>query len=375
MIYLDNAATSFVKPEEVKNSVYEAIEKYTANPGRSGHKLSQDVGLKIFETRELVKKFFNSPNHEVIFTKNCSEALNLAIFGLLKNGDHVIITCYEHNSVLRPLEQLKNNGVEITVLFCEMEDVLQNIKNEVRKNTRLIITNFVSNVTGEICDVKSIGKFCKTNKILYLVDGAQAAGHITVDVENMNIDLFVFAGHKGLFSLTGVGGLVVKNGLKLKPILYGGTGTESGNLSQPITIPEGYEVGTIPTIPIISLNAGLKFLMKNFPKIIKKEEKLSNLLYFSLKKLKFLKIYSKNDSLNVFSFNVENLDCMTVSNILNEKFNICVRAGLHCAPLIHKKLGTENIGAVRVSLDCFNTEKEIKYLVFALKKIYDKNIF
>jgi len=369
MIYLDNAATSFKKPLQVKKAVLEAVNKYTANPGRSGHNLSQEVAIQIYETRELVKKFFVSPNHNVIFTKNCSESLNIGIFGILKPGDHVITTCFEHNSVLRPLNYLKQKGVEVTILFCEMDEVLKNIKSEIKENTKLIITNFVSNVTGEICDVKSVGEFCKKKNILYLVDGAQAGGHIKINIQDMNIDMFAFAGHKGLYAITGVGGLIVRKGINLNSFMFGGTGTESENLNQPTDIPEGFEVGTVPTISILSLNAGLKFLLNNFEKILKKEQKLSKMMYFSLKNVKKLKIYSKKSSNNVFSFNFQNIDCMTVANILNEKFNICVRSGLHCAPLIHKKLGTEKIGAVRVSIDCFNTEKEIKILEYALSEI------
>lgn len=369
MIYFDNAATSFVKPQNLKKEVLKAMELYTANPGRSGHKLSQNVALKIFDVRENVKDFFGANDYNLIFTKNCTESLNLAIFGILKTGDHVITTCYEHNSVLRPLFELKNKGVKVSILECSMEDLPNKIEKEIKENTKLVITNFVSNVTGEVCDVETIGKICKRNNILYLVDGAQASGHIDINLKKLNIDMFAFAGHKGLLSLTGVGGLFVKNGVNLKPLIYGGTGTESENLNQPVDFPEGFESGTMPTISIISLGAGVEFLKQNFQKIIEKEQKLSKYLFNSLKKMKFLEIYSKSDSLNVFSFNIKNLDSNYVANILNEKFGICVRSGLHCAPLIHKKLKTLNTGAVRASIDFNNSYEEIDYLIFALKEI------
>jgi len=369
MIYFDNAATSLVKPRIVKNSVINALENYTANPGRSGHNFSLKVAEKIFKTREIVKNFFNFSEFSLIFTKNCTEALNLAIFSILKKGDHVIATCYEHNSVLRPLEKLKKQGVEVTILNCDLDDVHNYLEKEIKLNTKLIITTFVSNVTGEICNVKAVGEICKKYKILYLVDGAQACGHMQIDLQYLNVDMLAFAGHKGLLSLTGVGGLLVKDISNLKPYLYGGTGTESENLNQPSVMEEDFEAGTISSISILSLGAGVDYLNKNFKNILKKEQNLSKYAYNSLKKLDFLEIYSKENSQNVFSFNIKNTDSVMVANLLNEKFNIAVRSGLHCAPLVHKKLNTIETGAVRVSLDFNNNFYEIDYLVHALKEI------
>jgi len=368
-IYFDNAATSFYKPIKVKNAVINAINNLTANPGRSGHKLSQNIAEIISETRENVLDFFCAKNHELIFTKNCTEAINLAILGTLKSGDHVITTCYEHNSVLRPLENLKSKGVEVTILDCDLEDFHQRFETEIKENSRMVITTFTSNVTGEICDVEAVNKICKKHNLKHLVDGAQACGHIKIDLAKIGCDMFAFAGHKGLMSLTGVGGLIVKTLQDIKPIIFGGTGTDSENLIQPTETVEGFESGTIPTISIVSLNAGVGFLKENFSKIFKKERFLSEYLYKKLKNLKFLTLFSKKSSLNVFSFNVKNLDSGTVANILNDQFNICVRAGLHCAPLIHKKNQTLGVGAVRVSVDFLNTIDEIDYLIFALNHI------
>lgn len=368
-IYFDNAATSFLKPKEVQNAVVEAMKNLTANPGRSGHALSQRVAEVVFETRENLKDFFGGKSYDLIFTKNCTEALNLAIFGMLKNGDHVITTCYEHNSVLRPLEALKKRGVDVSVLDCDLENFHNEFESKIQPNTKLVITTFVSNVTGEICDVKRVNEVCKKYKIKHLVDGAQACGHIEINLENIGCDMFAFAGHKGLLSLTGVGGLFVKNLEDLSPIIFGGTGIDSENLTQSTDTIEGFEAGTIPTIPIISLNASIQFLKKNFPKILKKERKMSEFLYNLLKNTKNLEIFSKKSSVNVFSFNVKNLDSGTVANILNERFNICVRAGLHCAPLAHKKIKTLKSGAVRVSIDFCNTPEEIEYLIYAINQI------
>lgn len=370
MIYFDNAATSLLKPYSVKRAVIDALDNYTANPGRSGHFRSMMVAEKIFDTREMLKHFFNANDYEVIFTKNCTEALNLAILGTLKAKDHIIVSCYEHNSVLRTLEHLKKDGIEVTMIYSDLNDFSNHLEESIKVNTKMVICTMVSNVTGESSDVESIGNFCQKHKLIYLADGAQASGHIKIDLTNSNIDLFCFAGHKGMMSITGVGGLVVKKGIKLSPIMFGGTGTESENLNQPDAIPEGFEAGTLPSIPIISLKAGVEFLEKNFSKIIEKEEKLTNYLYNSLKNLKFLTIYSKDDSKNVISFNMKNLDSSYLSDLLDEKFQICVRAGLHCAPLIHKKLDTINTGTVRVSLDYNNRFEEIDRLVYALKSIY-----
>lgn len=369
MIYLDSAATSFNKPQQVKNAVVNAFNKYTANPGRSGHKLSNMAAEIVFDTREKLKKFFNADNFQVVFTKNCTEALNLAIFGTLEDKDHVITTCYEHNSVLRPIEKLKSAGVQVDILTCQMENLPQEIEAHIKPNTKLIVCTACSNVTGQCPNLMEIGKLAKQHNVLFLVDGAQACGHFDVDLTNLNIDMFAFAGHKGLLATTGVGGLFVKDGVKLKPILFGGTGTESENLIQPNDVPEGLEAGTIPSLPIISLNAGVDYLTKNFEIIKNYEQNLSSYLYNELKKLNFLTLYSTQDSKNVFSFNFNNLDSALVANVLNDEFKICVRAGLHCAPLAHKKLGSLKTGAVRASIDFFNTKTEIDKFVEALKII------
>lgn len=368
MIYFDNAATSFNKPQIVKNAIYTAMNKYMANPGRSGHNLSNSAAELVFDTREKLKDFFNAPNHQVVFTKNCTEALNLAIFGALSAGDHVITTCYEHNSVLRPLEKLKGEGVEVTTLFCDVAALPVEIEKVIRPNTKMIITTAASNVTGECPDIMAIGKIAKAHNLIFLVDGAQACGHLGIDLKNSGINMLAFAGHKGLYAATGVGGLLLD--CPLKPLLYGGTGTESKSLIQPGDAPEGLEAGTLPTIPIASLNAGVGFVSRNFDAIKKKEDELSAYMFNQLKDLKFIKPLFNKNSKNVFSFNIEGVDCMLVADILNQN-DICVRSGLHCAPLVHKKLNTLETGAVRVSLGYFNSFAEIDTLINNLKLIND----
>lgn len=370
MIYFDNSATSFYKPEIVKQRVMVALEKFTANAGRSGHKPSQDVAEIVYDTREMVKNFFGAKNYEVIFTKNCSEALNLAILGTLKSGDHVITTMFEHNSVLRPLEYLKSKGVEVSYLDCELKDLDTKIVSHIKSNTKMLITTAMSNVTGDITNIERLGLICEKYNIIYLVDGAQASGHIDINLTDSYVDMFTFSGHKGLLSLTGVGALVVKKGTILSNILFGGTGTESEKLIQPQEFPEGYEVGTLPIIPIVSLNAGMSYIMSNKTLIYDKENKLGNYFYKNLIDLPFVDCYFSDGDRNVFSFNIKNMDCSYVANKLDEDYSICVRSGLHCAPLTHKFLGTfSKGGTVRVSIDFFNSKAEIDRFVQALIEI------
>lgn len=370
MIYFDNAATSFYKPKMVKDAVNKALNFYTANPGRSGHRPAQEVAMRCFETREVTKEFFNADRYNLIFTKNCTEALNLAIFGCLEEGDHVITTIYEHNSVLRPLYHLKENKIiELTIIDSKVEDLPEEIEKSIITNTKLIVTTHSSNVTGEIVDIKKISHICKKYNILYLIDGAQSSGHMKVNLSDIDADMFAFAGHKGLLSTTGVGGLLIKSDMELKPMIFGGTGTDSESLVQPKDFPEGYESGTIATLPIISLYAGITYLEKNLDIIIRRENELSKYAYEELSKLNFLDKYFNKNSKNVFSFNIKNIDSSTVSNILDDQFNICTRPGLHCAPFIHQHFKTTETGAVRVSLDYNNNFAEIDKLVYALKRI------
>ncbi len=367
MIYFDNSATSFNKPDEVKQKVIVAMEKYTANAGRSGHKPAQEVAEIVFDTREIVKNFFSAKNYEVIFTKNCTEALNLAIMGTLKPGDHVITTMFEHNSVLRTLEYLKNYGVKVTYLDCELKDLHIEFARHVRPSTKMLITTAISNVTGDKTDLSTMGRLCEKNNIIYLVDGAQSSGHIDIDLNESCIDMYAFAGHKGLFSLTGVGGLILKRGTILSPIMFGGTGTESEKLVQPQDIPEGFEAGTLPIIPIISLYEGIKYLMAHKTEIYKKELALGTYFAKKMKELPFVDCYFEDGDRTVFSFNIKNMDSSYVANILDENYGICVRSGLHCSPLAHKFLGTFlRGGTVRASLDFFNNYTEIDDFIDAL---------
>ncbi len=367
MIYFDNAATTYYKPYEVKQAINTAINLYTANAGRGGHRLAQLSAEKIYEVRQKVLKFFNAQNHFCIFTSGCTSALNLAILGSVNKGGHVVTTYLEHNSVLRPLQHLQDEG---KITYSVAQDISPSgIEKKIKPNTYLIITTQMSNVTGEKLNIKEINRICKKHNILHLVDTAQGGGHIFDDLND--VDMIAFAGHKGLYGLGGVGGLIVKDTVKLSPILFGGTGTMSESLSQPSEAPEGFEAGTLANIPIISLGAGIDYVTKNKHYILAKQEKLHNYIDKMFKSLNRITTYYAKNSQGVYSFNVEGVDSSLVSDYLNEEFGICTRSGLHCAPLVHQYFGTQNSGMVRVSISSDNTIEEIKKLEYALKTLID----
>lgn len=368
MIYLDNSATSFYKPKEVIDAVNEAVLKYTANSSRGAYRVARETGEKVFEARELIGEFCGE-GKKCIFTPSCSYALNLALKGILTNNSHVITTSLEHNSVIRVLSELvKERNISITIL----DDVSEaNIIKSIRKNTKLIVTTHVSNVTGERVEVEKIAKICKRFNLLYLLDSAQGLGHVFDDLSE--VDMIAFAGHKGLKSLAGVGGLVLKDNISLSPSIYGGTGTKSLEVFQPHEDVEDFEIGTQPIIPIISLLAGMKYVLENKKLIDKQEEYLSKYMISQLTALSFVETYFKpNNCHGVFSFNIKGVDSSLVADILDEEFDIAVRSGFMCAPLVHKTLGTENSGLVRASICEQTSIEEIDEFVLALKKIYKK---
>ena len=376
MIYLDNSATTLIKPKNVISAVNEALIHYSANPGRSGHSASIRCALKIEETREKLAKHFGlSLPQNVIFTANCTTALNVAIFGYLKKGDHVITTENEHNSVLRPLETLKKEGIidyDIAFQSSPIGISLEDIKPLVRKNTAMIITNHISNVNGAKANIKEIGQFCKQNNILYLVDSAQSCGHEHINMEKDGINMLAFAGHKGFYAPLAIGGLLINTEKPIKPLLYGGTGTNSLELFQPSSLPERLESGTISSPLILGLNAGVDFVTEHFDEIKYKLDDLTTYLNFELDKLGF-QVYTEPENANgVIAFNIEDIDSSEIATILNEKYGICVRGGYHCAPLKHKALKTLGQGAVRVSLSYFNTFTDIQRLIVALKNMKNK---
>jgi len=378
MIYLDNASTTNKKPFCVKWAVLKSLsKKYCANPGRSSHKIGLNAGNVVFETRETLKKFFNCKNAQnIIFTSGCTEALNLAIFGTIQKGKNVVYTSNEHNSVARPLEMLKNKGIITTTQVFTDENgktTPEDIENAITEKTYLVIVNHTSNVTGATSDIKKIGEICKKHNVMLLVDGAQSAGHQKIDMQKDNITMLAIAGHKGMLALQGVGALLFADGIKIMPQKFGGTGTYSEQLLPPITYPESLEAGTSPTPAIFSLNASTKYVEKHFDKINRKIHDLTKYLLNEMYQRKNLMIYTPKNCYNgVVSFNIKDVSPSDVVDYFNQN-GICVRAGLHCAPLCHNKLGTtKQGGAVRVSISNYNHIWEIKKFIKLLDKLIQK---
>ncbi len=378
MIYLDNSATTYIKPKEVIKAVNESLLHYSANPGRSGHKASIKTAIKIEEVREKLANHFNvTSGQNVIFTMNCTQALNLAILGSVKKGGHVICTENEHNSVLRPLEYLKSNDLidySIAYQHEKLGITLNDILPLIQDNTYMIICNHISNVNGSLADIKSIGQFCKAHNIIFLVDGAQSCGHIRVDLQENCIDYFTVAGHKGFYAPQSIGCLIMNDKYRPQPINFGGTGTNSLELYQPSIYPERLESGTISTPLILGLGAGIDFVESNFKDISNKIDDLSTYLNYELNKMGITSYTQPENSFGVIAFNINNLHSNEVADILNEKYDICVRSGYHCAPIKHKALGTLEQGAVRVSISYFNTFSEIQKLLYAVKHIYKSSL-
>lgn len=376
MIYLDNAATSFPKPSKVYEEVMNCMRNYCANPGRGSHTMSIRSALKIMEARDLISEIFNIKNPlNIVFTSNATEALNIAIKGLLKSGDHIISTVIEHNSVLRPLNTMSKNGVEVTLISSDKAGFINplDIKDEIKLNTKAIIINHASNVLGSIQDINSIGKIAKNYGIIFILDASQSAGCISIDVERDNIDLLAFPGHKGLLGPQGTGALYVKEGIEIKSFKEGGTGSSSNSMNQPYELPDRFESGTLNTPGIVGLCEGIKFIKKiGIENIYNEEMQLMDQLIRELKKLDFVKIYgstSLKNRLSVISINIEGIDASIVGEELNDS-EIAVRTGYHCAALIHKVIGTEYIGTVRISPGCFNTSKDIDEFIKNIIKIY-----
>lgn len=380
MIYLDNAATTFPKPLPVYDAVDYCLRNYCANPGRGSHSLSLECELKILECRERLGKLLNIDDPmRIAFTSNTTDGLNIAIKGVLKPGDHVITTMIEHNSVLRPIEQLKNSGVEVTILPVNLKGYicLSNLKNSVKKNTKAVIINHGSNVLGTIQDIETIGALTKSLGILLIVDGAQTVGYLDMDIKKMNIDILAFPGHKSLLGLQGTGGLYVSENIDLQPLKEGGTGSNSHSLLQPSFMPDKLESGTLNTPGIVGLSEGVDFILtEGLHNIRKHEISLMEQLTEELLRLPFITVYGElnpKKKTPVLSFNMDGFDCSELGRLLNEE-NLCVRTGYHCAPLIHQTMGTEKMGTIRVSPGYFNSSKDMASFISVIKKIYSSSL-
>ncbi|WP_026476769.1 aminotransferase class V-fold PLP-dependent enzyme [Alkaliphilus transvaalensis] len=376
MIYLDNAATTYPKPEEVYNAMMDQMKGFGANPGRSGHKMAIEAGRLIFNTREMIARFFNIDNPmQIIFTANATESLNLAIKGVLKSGDHVITTSMEHNSILRPIKSLEKIGVENTIIQCNSEGIvnIEDIKGAIKSNTKMIAMTHASNVTGTIMPVEEVGRIAKESGLYFLLDAAQTAGVYEIDVKKLNIDLLALPGHKGLLGPQGVGILYIREDLDVMHMKEGGTGSKSEELIQPEMLPDRYESGTPNTPGIAGLAKGIEFIQKTgLDQIRQHEEMLTQYFIDELKKIEIVKIYGPKDAKKqaaVVSINIGEEDSSEIAYILDKVFEIAVRPGLHCAPYTHKTIGTFEQGTVRFSIGYFNTKNDIDEAIAAIKNI------
>lgn len=373
MIYFDNAATGGRKPDEVISAVSSAL-RVCANPGRSGHKLSLSCANLVQVARGVLSDYFNGYGFErVVFTKNCTEALNIAIFGVLRPGDHVVATCMEHNSVLRPLETLRKAGI-ITYDICPLSNhpkyenniAPSDVAALVKPNTKMVIVTTASNVTGAIPPLQEIYEALPKD-VLLLCDGAQGAGHLDLDMQRMKIDLLSVAGHKGMQGIQGSGALLFSERVNPTPILYGGTGSISLSLDMPDFYPEALEAGTLSFPAVSSLLEGIRYLSANETRIFKRLTELTEYCLNGLSRIPNIQTYSKPNPCGIVAFRCKSADSETVAEVLSTDFDIAVRGGLHCAPKMHEALNTPDCGLIRVSFSHFNSETEIDELFTALK--------
>lgn len=374
--YFDNSATSHPKPEIVRKKINEAVLEFNGNPGRSGYKKAIKIDREIYNTRVKIAEFFNIKNPlQIAFTSNASESLNFAIKGAGLHDCHIITSVLEHNSVLRPLHFLEDEK-NVSLSFAEpkenQEEFIKNISSLIREDTKAVVINHISNVTGYIADIEKIGKLCREKNLLFIVDASQSAGFAHIDVEKQNINILCFTGHKSLFGMQGTGGIYVEEGILLNPLLEGGTGSFSKLLRQPKSMPELLECGTLNTPGILSVGVGIDFINSvGLDKMREHEIKLTKLFIEKISDLKNVIIYGEKNIERgpVVSINIEGVPSSDLSAVLDEEYNICTRGGFHCAPFAHKYLGTYDYGCVRFSFGYFNTEEEILYAANAVKEI------
>lgn len=378
MIYLDNAATTWKKPSEVIDAVEKALSGM-GNAGRGAHQATLQASRVIYETREKLAGFFGVSNGErIAFTANATESLNIAINGLFQPGDHVITTVCEHNSVLRPLYRKEEEGVEITIVpldrSCPREQgrIDYNfLEKSCKKNTKAVIVTHASNLTGNITDLERVACFTKKNGLIFIVDASQTAGTIPLDVEKTGIDILCFTGHKGLLGPQGTGGIYVREGIDLPSFKVGGSGVHSYDRKHPSEMPSALEAGTLNGHGIAGLGAAVEYIKReSVEKIREKEKMLCSCFVEELSEVPGIVLYGDPDleeRVGIVSLNIGGLDSGMVSDWLWEDYEIAVRPGAHCAPLLHKALGTQRQGAVRFSFSYYNTLEEVETAVQAVK--------
>lgn len=371
-LYLDHAATSWPKPDSVKEAMVLALEQ-SGNPGRSGHSLSLGAARLIHQARHTIAKFFNArSSSQIVFALNATDALNMAIKGTVQQGDHVITTCLEHNSVLRPLYALKNAGkIELTVLGLQDGTVQpEQFAEAMRPETALVATTHASNVTGAIIDIAAVSQICNERGVKLLLDAAQTAGVLPIDVQALNLAAMACSGHKSLLGPQGTGVLYVRQDVELAFWREGGTGSISHEICQPTFMPDRLEAGTPNTIGIAGLGAGVKYLSQlGMDTVRQREAALAERLRAGLKQVPGLTLYTPDSSMGVFSVALEGFDSAELAVALEREYGILTRPGLHCAPLAHEALGTYPHGTTRISIGYTTTEAEVDAVIAALMEL------
>jgi len=378
MYYFDNAATSYPKPKEVYDELIDIMKTKGANPGRGSHTMALEASRVIYDTRCKLANLFNIDNPlNIAFTQNATHSLNMAIKGYLRKGDHVVTTSLEHNSVLRPLYSLEEDcGLELTIVESDRDGTIdtENLLSAIREDTRAVVMTHASNLTGTILPVKEIGKVCREKGVTLIVDASQSAGYLDIDVEEMNIDILCFTGHKSLYGPQGTGGIYVKEGIEITPLMEGGSGSHSKLKRHPREMPDLLEYGTLNAPAIGALGAGIDFITKiGLSNIRMHEEKLLKTFMDGIAGLSHIKVYGKIEGRKtpVVTMNIKGIDPAEVSQLLDEEYGIATRPGMHCAPLAHKSIGTYETGAIRFSFGYFNSLVEVAYTVNALKEIVE----
>ena len=379
MIYMDNAATTMHKPQEVIDAVVNAMNSM-GNAGRGASEAALSASRVIYDTRDRLAELFGAEDaRRIAFTSNSTESLNIAIKGSLNPGDHVITTVLEHNSVLRPLYEMEKNGVELSIIRCDekgMPDISQ-MEASIKENTKMIICTNGSNLTGNYVDVSVIGKMAHAHGLMFVVDASQTAGVFPINVQEMNIDILCFTGHKGLLAPQGTGGIYVKEGIELRPLKTGGSGIQTYSKEHPVQMPTALEAGTLNGHGIAGLHAALGYLKKDrnrqYPQ--KRSRNLMWRFYNGVKDIPGVKIYgdySQKERCAIVTLNIGDYDSSEVSDELLMEYNISTRSGGHCAPLMHEALGTVEQGAVRFSFSHYNTEEEVDAAVRAIHELAEE---
>lgn len=376
--YFDYGATSLKKPESVSKKVYEILSSNLyANPSRGSYQEANNAFLEIYKARKAVADFFGlSDEKYVIFTNNSTEALNIAIKGLVSSGQHIITSKMEHNSVLRPIYQLaKEKNITYSLVDSDENGVIKydDIESHIKENTKLLVVTQASNVTGNVVDIKRISEICKKHQILLVVDGSQAAGVLDTNIEALGIDIYCLTGHKSMFASQGVGALLIANkDLDINRYNVGGSGIKTFEKEQPTEYPMRLEAGTHNTPAIASLRMGIAYIQeKGINNLYNKQINFAQQFYNALKHIENIKFYGdfSREKLAVVSLNFENVSSSDLAETLAQDYNIAVRAGTHCAPLMHQHFGTENQGMVRFSFSSMNEASEIDYAINAIKEI------